>query len=82
VIPQKVVVVGAGIAGLVAAYELLRGGHDRQILEARMRPGSRIYTVREPFTDNLHAEAGAIDIGDGYSLVLRYLREFNWRSLT
>ena len=66
VIPQKVLIVGAGIAGLVAAYELLLGGHDVQILEARMRPGGRIYTVREPFTDDSHAEAGAIDIGDEY----------------
>jgi monoamine oxidase len=73
--PKKVIVVGAGIAGLVAAYELLRGGHDVQLLEARMRPGGRIYTLREPFDDGLHAEAGAIDIGDGYTLLLRYLRE-------
>jgi monoamine oxidase len=71
------VIVGAGIAGLVAASELLLGGHDVQILEARMRPGGRICTVRESFTDDSHAEAGAIDIGDGYSLVLRYLREFD-----
>ena len=26
--PQKVIVVGAGMAGLVAAYELHRAGHD------------------------------------------------------
>jgi Flavin containing amine oxidoreductase len=74
---QKVVVVGAGIAGLVAAYELLQGGHDVQVLEARMRPGGRIYTLRESFDDGLHAEAGAIDIGDGYSLLTRYLQEFD-----
>ena len=75
--PQTVVVVGAGIAGLVAAYELLQAGHDVHVFEARMRPGGRIYTLREPFSDGLHAEAGAIDIGDGYSLLMRYLREFD-----
>lgn len=76
-VPQKVVVVGAGIAGLVAAYELLQGGHDVQVLEARMRPGGRIYTLRASFDDGLHAEAGAVDIGDGYSLLTRYLQEFD-----
>lgn len=48
-----------------------------QVLEARTRPGGRIFTIREPFTDGLHTEAGAIDIGDGYALVLSYLREFD-----
>jgi monoamine oxidase len=76
-VPQKVIIVGAGIAGLVAAYELVCGGHDVELLEARTRPGGRVYTMREPFGDGLYAEAGAIDIGDGYQLVLHYLREFD-----
>src|SRR5258705_11356295 len=42
----KVVVLGAGIAGLVAAYELRALGYECTVLEARERPGGRNWTVR------------------------------------
>ena len=42
----KVVVLGGGIAGLVAAYELGQLGYDCTLLEARARPGGRNWTVR------------------------------------
>jgi monoamine oxidase len=41
-----VVVLGAGIAGMTAAYELLKGGYQVTILEARKRPGGRNWTAR------------------------------------
>ena len=47
--PKRIVVVGTGIAGLTAAYELMKQGHDVQLLEARMRPGGRVYTLRDSF---------------------------------
>src|SRR5207253_11208127 len=37
----KVLILGAGIAGMVAAYELGKAGYDCQVLEARARPGRR-----------------------------------------
>jgi monoamine oxidase len=43
---KRVVILGAGIAGLTAAYELLKGGYDVIILEASQRAGGRSYTVR------------------------------------
>ena len=42
----RVVVLGGGIAGLVAAYELQPLGYNVTVLEARTRPGGRNYTVR------------------------------------
>ncbi len=51
--PKKVIIIGAGLAGLSAAYELTRAGHDVTILEARTRPGGRVFTLRAPFSDGL-----------------------------
>ena len=41
-----VVILGAGIAGLVAAYELRKAGYEVTVLEARERPGGRAWSVR------------------------------------
>ena len=75
--PQKVLVVGAGIAGLVAAFELMQSGHEVTVLEARMRPGGRVHTLRDEFADGLYAEAGAIDFGDAYTVLQHYISAFN-----
>jgi monoamine oxidase len=73
---KKVLVVGAGLAGLVAGYELTQAGHDVTILEAQLRPGGRVQTVREPFSDGLYAEAGAARIPDNHDLTLHYVKHF------
>ncbi|HEU4769142.1 MAG TPA: FAD-dependent oxidoreductase, partial [Pyrinomonadaceae bacterium] len=75
---KKVLILGAGMAGLVAGYELSKRGHDVMILEARNRPGGRVYTLREPFDDGLHAEAGAARIRDTHALTLKYVKEFEF----
>lgn len=43
---KRVVILGGGIAGLTTAYELGKAGYKVTILEARMRPGGRNWTVR------------------------------------
>jgi monoamine oxidase len=75
--PRKVIVVGAGLAGLAAAWELSALGHDVTVLEAQHRPGGRVWTLREPFADGLSAEAGAIAFGDNFHHMLRYAKQFN-----
>ena len=74
--PKNIIVIGAGLAGLSAAYELMRSGHDVTILEARLRPGGRVLTLREPFSDGLYAEAGAARIPDDHHWTLKYARLF------
>jgi monoamine oxidase len=73
---KRVIVVGAGLAGLSAAYELVRAGHEVTILEARARPGGRVRTLREPFSDGLYAEAGALSVYDNHHWTMKYVRDF------
>ena len=74
---KKVLILGAGMAGLVAGLELSRSGHDITILEARRRPGGRVHTLHEPFSDGLYAEAGAARIPDEHDLTLKYVKVFD-----
>jgi monoamine oxidase len=73
---KKVAILGAGIAGLAAGLELVQAGHDVTILEAQLRPGGRVYTLRAPFSDGLHAEAGAGRIPSTHHLTLDYVKRF------
>jgi monoamine oxidase len=43
---MRVVVVGAGLAGLAAADELCRGGAEVVVVEARDRVGGRVFSRR------------------------------------
>jgi len=74
--PKKVIVIGAGLAGLTTAYELTKAGHEVTILEARNRAGGRVFTVREPFADGLYAECGAEWVESNHEYLLRYIDEF------
>jgi len=77
VAPKKIIIIGAGMAGLSAGYELTQLGHEVIILEARGRPGGRVHTLREPFDDGLYAEAGAARIPEDHNLTLKYVKLFN-----
>jgi monoamine oxidase len=72
---RRVIVIGAGIAGLVAGYELARAGHDPLILEGQNRVGGRVYTLRS-FAPGLYAEAGAMRIPRVHDLTLGYVDHF------
>ncbi|MEV7117470.1 flavin monoamine oxidase family protein [Kitasatospora griseola] len=70
----RVVVIGAGIAGLVCAYELQQRGFDVAVYERGNRPGGRIRTHR--FWDGTHADLGAMRIPANHHCVLHYVNRF------
>lgn len=71
--PLKVVILGAGMAVLAAAYELEKRGHTCVILEAeRSHIGGRVRTLR--FEDNLYGEAGAMRIPQTHNLTHHYIQ--------
>src|SRR6186997_2371892 len=72
---KRVIIIGAGMAGLVAGYELARVGHDPIVLEAQDRVGGRVYTLRD-FAPGLYAEAGAMRIPRVHDLTLAYIDKF------
>jgi monoamine oxidase len=55
----RVIVAGAGLAGLAAARALERAGADVVVFEARDRVGGRVWTIRDAFEKGQYAEAGA-----------------------
>jgi monoamine oxidase len=78
--PKKVIVVGAGLAGLSAGFELKRAGHTPVILEAQQRVGGRVYTLRDPFTEGLYAEVGAMRIPRAHALSMEYISKFGLKT--
>ena len=84
----RVVILGAGLSGMTAAYELGKAGFDCRVLEARARPGGRVFTVRRgtrseeigpaqtaTFDDGQYFNAGPMRISHHHHTTLAYCRE-------
>jgi monoamine oxidase len=87
---RTVVIIGAGIAGLVSAYELRRAGYKVTVLEARDRIGGRAWTIRNgtrivqigrkdqhaAFDPGLYFNAGPARLPSTHRVILGYARRF------
>jgi monoamine oxidase len=86
---RKVAILGAGISGLVSAFELKQAGWDVTVIEARDRIGGRVWTVRRgdrivqngrpdqvcDFAgENLYFNAGAARIPSAHHTILGYAK--------
>ncbi|MGK7933005.1 MAG: flavin monoamine oxidase family protein [Microcystaceae cyanobacterium] len=87
----KIAILGAGIAGMTAAYELSKAGYQCTLLEARERAGGRCWTIRRGDTireldsqqtcqfdsdDYLYMNVGAARIPHHHRALLGYCKEF------
>ena len=72
----RVTILGAGLAGLAAAWELKSSGHEVTILEAQTHVGGRVHTIREGLSGELYAEAGAGRIPNTHSVTLEWVKYF------
>lgn len=69
---RKAFVVGGGLAGLSAAYDLRKGGWEVTVLEAGACPGGRAATIRHgAYT----IDTGATQLSSGYTEYLRLCAE-------
>ncbi|WJV29504.1 flavin monoamine oxidase family protein [Rossellomorea sp. AcN35-11] len=73
---KKILIIGAGMSGLVATSLLKNAGHSVTILEGNDRIGGKIYTMREPFSEGQYLDAGAMRFPDTHELVSEYIHKF------
>ena len=71
------VVVGAGLAGLTAAYQLKKAGVEATVFEARRRLGGRILSVEGAVGEGLITELGATLINSDHADMLSLIDEFD-----
>jgi monoamine oxidase len=88
---KRVLILGAGLAGMAAAYELGKLGYQCTILEARERAGGRCWTIRKGstnietghppqtagFDEGQYFNAGPSRIPHHHALTLHYCKELN-----
>ena len=79
---RSVLILGAGLSGLCAAYELDQMGFAVTVLEKSKRSGGRIWTLSEAFEDGAFCELGASHIPDCHKLPLDYAKKFGLELLT
>ena len=74
---KKIVIVGAGMAGLNAAYQLQKMGLSATVYEAANRTGGRMYTMRNIFGENISTDIGGEFVDATHLDIIALAKEFN-----
>lgn len=77
---KKIAIIGAGVAGLCASYELNKIGCDITIFEASNRIGGRIKTHYFDKTNNQYGELGAMRISISHETTWHYIKKFKLKT--
>lgn len=76
--PPRTAVLGAGLAGLAAATQLLDAGQHVTVFEARDRVGGRVQSMTRQIAGRNHViERGAEFVLDGYTTLRRYCTRYD-----
>ena len=73
---KSCVIIGAGFAGLSAAYKLKNAGWNVTVFEARDRIGGRVFSYRLPQNKELVCELGAEWVGESHETIKGSVRGF------
>lgn len=75
---KKIIVAGAGIAGLCCGYELMKRGHEVVVMDASGRHGGHVFTSQEGLSDGLYVDYGAEGFTKPcYDRFWEYTKEFD-----
>jgi monoamine oxidase len=74
----RIVVVGAGLAGLVATYRLQQAGYQPELHEASTRAGGRCWSIKGVFADGQVAEHGGELIDNGHLAMKHLVQELGF----
>src|SRR5262249_10068078 len=72
----RVAIVGAGLAGLNAAYQLKKAGISAAVYEARRRVGGRILSLTGAIGEGLTTDLGGSFINSDHTDMLQLVQEF------
>jgi monoamine oxidase len=72
---QRVIIIGAGFAGLACGYELVSAGYDVTVLESRNRVGGRVLSFHD-MAGGKTLEGGGELIGSNHPTWVAYAKRF------
>jgi monoamine oxidase len=74
---REVVIIGAGMAGLNAAYQFSKKGINARVFEASSRAGGRMFTMKDVFGTGITTDIGGEFIDTTHQDILQLAKEFN-----